>query len=175
MSLTNDLVYDVKSRNPQLSRTITKILVSFVMESNNTTVFLNSRLENIVSVRVKSIAWSTRPAGLAGATMLYLTNLELLQHSSTQSQILTPGAALGNPSVNRRALIGSWVIAPILANAPNPGNNDPQGKIELACMTSVDKLTFVLEDDGGLGNSLRRTNVLSTDHVVIVLELDQIL
>ena len=162
-------------RNPDYSKTRTSILLSLTMESNAMTFYLNNRLENVVSVRVKSIAWTNRPSTLVGATMLYLSNHELLQHSSAQSQILTPGAAIGNPLVNRRALIGSWVVAPTLASVPNPGNNDPQGKIELSCMTSTDKLSLVLEDDGAFGNALQRTNILSSDHVVIVLELDQII
>lgn len=163
------------SRSPMISKTRTSILVSLAMETNGMTFYLNSRLENVVSIRVKSIAWANRPSTLASATMLYLSNYELLQHSSAQSQILTPGSAIGNPTVNRRALIGSWVVAPTLSNVPNPGNNDPQGKIELACITSTDKLSFVLEDDGGPGNGLQRTNILSTDHVTLVLELEQII
>lgn len=163
--------------SPPRSRTSikTKIILSLVLERNEMTFFLNSRLENVISLRVKSVAWKNRPVGLANATMLYLSNDQLLQYSSAQSQILTPGLAIGNPLVNRKSLIGSWVIAPGTSNVPNPGYNDAQSQIDLACQTSTDKLTFTLEDDGGVGNSLQRTTISSSDHVVIVLELEQVL
>lgn len=146
-------------------------LATFQIQSNPQRIDLNCSLDRIVSVRVRSIVWSS-PIIDNSSCMLYLSCPELLLHAPAQSLIMMPGTTPTNQLCHRRNLLASWVVAPQESGAPNYNTNDPQPKINLSKLTSVNKITLLVEDDSN--GTLRTTPLLAYQLTQVVLEIEQV-
>lgn len=114
-----------------------------------TRIDLPCSIDRVVGIRVKHIAWLTSPI-TADSTMMWLSSSELLNYGLLQSGFMTDNPALpssGNQIVNRRDLIASWVVSPSSSKVVNANNNDPQPLIHLPTPISINKISFLLEDD----------------------------
>lgn len=151
-------------------------LCTFSMGQNPQRITLPFSLDQVVSVRVKSICWTSPPIDNS-VTMLYLSCPELLIHAPSQSTILMQNPYPTNNSVNqlvhRRNLLACWTVPPLEAGIPNQNNNDPQPKINLSKLTSVNKLTLILEDDSN--GILRETPFFASNLVTVTLEIEQVI
>lgn len=152
----------------------TTTLWTFQMFENPQTIYLNRGIDRITAIRVKHIAYAV-PITTNDATMLWLSCPELLVNHPSQSVILTNNPNQpdsGNQLANIRSSIASWVVAPNEAGVPNFNNNDPQPTIELFRPTSVNKLTFMLENDGfGAAGVFGPCTVLPSYQLSITLEI----
>lgn len=151
-------------------RTTSISICVFQLQENPQRISLNYSIDRIVSIRVRGICWTVSPIDNT-SSKLYLSCPELLTNATAQSVITMPGVSPSNQLINRRSLIAEWCVATAESFVPNTNNNDPQPTINLAKLTSVNQLTFILEDN--MNDILRVTPLQSFNNVQVTLEIEQ--
>jgi len=98
--------------------------IVFLLDSNRRRIFLPTVLTGIIGFKVKSICWTTIPAGFATSTMLFLSCDDLIENNSNQSMAILPDPT--DPfgikvDILPVSLIATWILdrSPVITST-NP-------------------------------------------------------